>query len=99
MLWTILVIVLILWLLGFIGGIGGNLIHILIVGGCDHLDLQPGLWPAFGLKRVSWQERHAEDEEWFLARSRPFFERLRGVCKSQTALNAGYQLAHLRKPW
>jgi hypothetical protein len=31
MLWTILVILLILWLLGFIGHFGGNLIHILIV--------------------------------------------------------------------
>ena len=30
-LWTILVILLILWLLGFIGHFGGNLIHILIV--------------------------------------------------------------------
>ncbi|HKZ77015.1 MAG TPA: lmo0937 family membrane protein [Pyrinomonadaceae bacterium] len=31
MLWTILVILLILWLLGFIGQIGGGLIHILLV--------------------------------------------------------------------
>ena len=30
MLWTILVILVILWLLGFIGHFGGNLIHILI---------------------------------------------------------------------
>ena len=31
MLWTIIVILGILWLLGFIGGIGGNLIHLLLV--------------------------------------------------------------------
>jgi Family of unknown function (DUF5670) len=31
MLWTILVILLIFWLLGFIGHFGGNLIHILLV--------------------------------------------------------------------
>lgn len=31
MLWTILVILLILWLLGFIGHFGGGWIHILIV--------------------------------------------------------------------
>jgi Family of unknown function (DUF5670) len=30
MLWTILVILLILWLLGFLGQIGGSLIHILL---------------------------------------------------------------------
>jgi uncharacterized membrane protein len=31
MLWTILVIVLVLWLLGFIGSVGGGLIHLLLV--------------------------------------------------------------------
>lgn len=31
MLWTIFVIVLILWLLGFISDIGGGLIHVLLV--------------------------------------------------------------------
>jgi hypothetical protein len=31
MLWTILVVVLILWLLGFIGHFGGSLIHLLLV--------------------------------------------------------------------
>ena len=31
MLWTILVILVILWLLGFIGHFGGGLIHILVV--------------------------------------------------------------------
>ena len=31
MLWTIVVILLILWLLGFLGHIGGNLIHALVV--------------------------------------------------------------------
>ena len=31
MLWTILVILLVLWLLGFIGHVGGGLIHILLV--------------------------------------------------------------------
>lgn len=31
MLWTILVILVVLWLLGFIGHFGGNLIHILIL--------------------------------------------------------------------
>ncbi|MBI3652853.1 MAG: lmo0937 family membrane protein [Acidobacteria bacterium] len=31
MLWTILAVILILWLLGFIGHIGGGLIHLLLV--------------------------------------------------------------------
>jgi hypothetical protein len=31
MLWTILVILLVLWLLGFVGHIGGGLIHLLLV--------------------------------------------------------------------
>ena len=31
MLWTILAILLVLWLLGFIGGVGGSLIHALLV--------------------------------------------------------------------
>lgn len=31
MLWTILVILLVLWLVGFIGHIGGGLIHLLLV--------------------------------------------------------------------
>jgi hypothetical protein len=31
MLWTILAIVLVLWLLGLIGNIGGGLIHLLLV--------------------------------------------------------------------
>ena len=31
MLWTILVILLILWLLGFLSHVGGGLIHILLV--------------------------------------------------------------------
>jgi len=31
MLWTILVILVVLWLLGFIGHVGGGLIHILLV--------------------------------------------------------------------
>lgn len=31
MLTTILIILLVLWLLGFIGGFGGNLIHALLV--------------------------------------------------------------------
>jgi hypothetical protein len=31
MLWTIVVILFILWLLGFLGSIGGSLIHILLV--------------------------------------------------------------------
>ena len=31
MLWTIIVILLVLWLLGFIGHIGGGLIHLLLV--------------------------------------------------------------------
>jgi hypothetical protein len=30
-LWTIVVILVVLWLLGFIGNIGGGLIHILLV--------------------------------------------------------------------
>jgi len=31
MLWTIIVVLVVLWLLGFIGDIGGGLIHILLV--------------------------------------------------------------------
>lgn len=31
MLWTILAVVLVLWLLGFIGGVGGSLIHALLL--------------------------------------------------------------------
>ena len=31
MLWTILVVLLILWLLGLVSNVGGNLIHILLV--------------------------------------------------------------------
>ena len=31
MLWTIVVVLAVLWLLGFIGNIGGGLIHILLV--------------------------------------------------------------------
>jgi hypothetical protein len=31
MLWTIVVILFVLWLLGFIGGVGGSLIHALLV--------------------------------------------------------------------
>lgn len=31
MLWTILVILLVLWLLGFLTSVGGSLIHILLV--------------------------------------------------------------------
>jgi K+-transporting ATPase A subunit len=31
MLWTIIVVILILWLAGFIGGVGGGLIHLLLV--------------------------------------------------------------------
>ena len=31
MLWTIFVIRLFQWLLGFIGGVGGNMVHLLIV--------------------------------------------------------------------
>ena len=31
MLWTILVILLVLWLIGFLGHIGGGMIHLLLV--------------------------------------------------------------------
>lgn len=31
MLWTILVIILILWLVGFLGKVGGGLVHLLLV--------------------------------------------------------------------
>lgn len=31
MLWIILVVILILWLLGYLGSVGGDLIHILLV--------------------------------------------------------------------
>ena len=31
MLWTILVVLVILWLLGFVSHVGGNLIHLLLV--------------------------------------------------------------------
>ncbi|MGQ0661612.1 lmo0937 family membrane protein [Sphingosinicella sp.] len=31
MLWTIVAILVVLWLLGFVGGIGGSLVHALLV--------------------------------------------------------------------
>ena len=31
MLWTILVVLVVMWLLGFVSHVGGNLIHILLV--------------------------------------------------------------------
>lgn len=31
MLWTIIAILVVLWLLGFVGGIGGGLVHALLV--------------------------------------------------------------------
>jgi hypothetical protein len=31
MLWTILVVLVVLWLLGFVSHVGGNLIHLLLV--------------------------------------------------------------------
>ncbi|MBM0066349.1 lmo0937 family membrane protein [Alkalicoccobacillus gibsonii] len=31
MLWTVMIIVIVLWLLGFIGEVGGSLIHLLLV--------------------------------------------------------------------
>lgn len=31
MVWTIIAVLIVLWLLGFIGHIGGNLIHLLLV--------------------------------------------------------------------
>jgi hypothetical protein len=31
MLWTILVILLVLWLLGFLGHVGGGMIHLLLI--------------------------------------------------------------------
>jgi hypothetical protein len=40
MLWTILVIVLVLWLLGFIGSVGGGLIHLLLLVAAVILVLQ-----------------------------------------------------------
>lgn len=40
MLWAVLAIVLILWLLGFIGSVGGSLIHLLLVVAAIVLVLQ-----------------------------------------------------------
>jgi hypothetical protein len=31
MLWTILAVVVVLWLLGFVSGVGGSLIHLLLI--------------------------------------------------------------------
>jgi hypothetical protein len=31
MLWTLLAVILVLWLLGFVGSVGGSLIHLLLV--------------------------------------------------------------------
>ena len=31
LLWTVLVVLVVVWLLGFVGGIGGGLIHLLLV--------------------------------------------------------------------
>ena len=40
MLWTILVIILVLWLLGFLTKVGGGLIHLLLVIGLIVLIIQ-----------------------------------------------------------
>jgi Family of unknown function (DUF5670) len=40
MLWTIVVIILVLWLLGFIGKVGGGLIHLLLIVAAIVLILQ-----------------------------------------------------------
>ena len=53
MLWTILIIVVVLWLLGFIGSVGGNLIHILLVIALNRTDRQPGSGAASRLARLA----------------------------------------------
>ena len=40
MLWTILGVLLVLWLLGFVGSVGGSLVHILLVVALVVLSLQ-----------------------------------------------------------
>lgn len=52
MLWTILVILLLLWLLGFFAHIGGAMIHILVVMAVALLVVQSNLSPARGLGSV-----------------------------------------------
>jgi hypothetical protein len=49
MLWTMLVIVVILWLLGFIGGFGGQSDSHPDRRGSHYLDRQPALWPTLDL--------------------------------------------------
>jgi hypothetical protein len=46
MLWTILVILLVLWLIGVLSHVGGGLIR----GGCGCIDYQPGYRTASGLE-------------------------------------------------
>ena len=47
MLWTIVVILVVLWLLGFLGSVGGSLIHLLLV-----VALVIGLIQLFSGRRV-----------------------------------------------
>jgi uncharacterized protein DUF5670 len=42
MLWTIIAVLVVLWLLGLIGGVGGSLIHALPVIAAINVGLQPG---------------------------------------------------------
>ncbi len=49
MLWTILVIILILWLVGFLGHFGGSLVHLLLVIALDRADHSARNRPARGL--------------------------------------------------
>ncbi len=51
MLWTILVVLLILWLLGFSLNIAGNLVHVLLVVALVILVYQPDKPPALRLER------------------------------------------------
>ena len=49
MLWTILVILLVLWLLGFLSHVGGGMIHLLLVIAAIVLVINLVVWPAHGL--------------------------------------------------
>ena len=49
MLWTILVILLVLWLLGFLSHVGGGMIHLLLVIAAIVLVINLGVWPPHGL--------------------------------------------------
>ena len=54
MLWTIIVILVVLWLLGFVGHVGGSLIHLLLVIAVVVLINRADSLPGCRIKTPSW---------------------------------------------